>query len=312
MLLEPHGERWLLGLDAVTHVGDSARANADLSLVARNPVKKRLRYHLESAPAYAAHALSAPERAAALKLPDARHPKALALAQQWRASEPNPAAIVAHALDYFRQQGFVYTLLPPALPRDSVDQFLFETHAGFCEHYAASFVVLMRAAGVPARVVTGYQGGEYNDLSDYLVIRQRDAHAWAEVYLPKEGWTRVDPTAAVAPSRLSLGIDSLRGARTPLAILDRNSAAVAAWRRMSAVWDAVNFQWAQWVLGYSAQRQLALFNRFGFEEVNFSNLMFALTGMLALLMSVLALLMLRDGASHDPLLVAYTRFCGKL
>ena len=312
VLLEPHGERWLLGLDAVTNVGDTAQAHADLSLVARNPVKKRLRYRLESAPAYAARALSTAERAAALALPYARHPKALALAHQWRAADPTPAAIVARALDYYREQGFVYTLLPPALPRDSVDQFLFETHAGFCEHYAASFVVLMRAAGVPARVVTGYQGGEFNDVSDYLVIRQRDAHAWAEVYLPERGWVRVDPTAVVAPSRLSLGIDSLRTARTPLAILDRNSTAVAAWRRMAALWDAANFQWAQWVLGYSAQRQFALFSSLGFDDVDVGSLLIALTCAIAILVGALALVMFRTREVRDPLMLAYARFCGKL
>ena len=196
--------------------------------------------------------------------------------------------------------------------KDSVDQFLFETHAGFCEHFAASFVVLMRAAGVPARVVTGYQGGEINDLSNYLVIRQRDAHAWAEVYLPVTGWVRVDPTAVVAPARLSLGSSALSGARAPLTILDRNSAPLVAWRGLLNGWDAANTHWAEWVLGYAAPDQLVLFRSFGFKDIDYGEMVLVLTTVLALSMGILALITLRTRHAEDPVVKAYYKFCRKL
>ena len=312
VLLEPTGERWLLGLDAVIDVATDAHLNPDLSLRAKRAVTQRQTYALTSAPDYLLSQLSAAERSAALALPTAQHPRAVALATAWRAHNPTPAALVAGALDYFRHTGFVYTLLPPALPEDSVDQFLFETHAGFCEHFAASFVVLMRAAGVPARVVTGYQGGEINDLSDYLVIRQRDAHAWAEVYLPHAGWVRVDPTAVVAPARLSLGSSALNRGRSPLTILDRNSAPLVAWRGLLNIGDAANTHWAEWVLGYSAPDQQVLFRSFGFEQVDTGEMVLVLTTVLALSMGILALITLRTHHTKDPVVEAYHRFCRKL
>lgn len=310
VLLEPTGEHWLLGLDAVTQAGRTARVHADQSLRSKQPIKRRLSYKLQSATHYSLLELTAAERAAALELPAHRHPKALALARTWAAQDPDPGAIVDRALNYFKQQGFVYTLLPPPLPHDSVDQFLFETHAGFCEHFAATFTILMRAAGVPARVVTGYQGGEFNEVSDYLIIRQRDAHAWAEVYMPQRGWIRVDPTAAVAPSRLSLGIESFAD-RSPLAILDRDGAAFKAWRSAAAWWDAVNFEWAQWVLGYSPQRQQDLFAGLGWD-VDPGDLMFGFTLAVASIVGILALMTLHHREPQDPVTRAYAQFCRKL
>src|ERR1039457_5975328 len=133
------------------------------------------------------------------------------------------AAIAERALSYFREQGFVYTLEPPLLGRDSVDEFLFGSKSGFCEHYASSFVFLMRAAGVPARVVTGYQGGDINPVDGYMIVRQSDAHAWAEVWLKGRGWVRFDPTAAASPVRVESGIAAAVPATDPLPLIDRKS-----------------------------------------------------------------------------------------
>ncbi|RMG58037.1 MAG: DUF3488 domain-containing protein, partial [Gammaproteobacteria bacterium] len=138
-----------------------------------------------------------------LQLPPGAAPQARKLARRWRSEAgDNDMAVIRKALDFFNREAFHYTLSPPRIAGDPVDGFLFQTRRGFCEHYAGSFVVLMRAAGIPARVVTGYQGGEYNALGGYLLIRQSDAHAWAEAWLPGQGWLRVDPTAAVAPERI--------------------------------------------------------------------------------------------------------------
>ncbi len=312
VLLEPTGERWLLGLDAVTQSDRAAVAGADQTLYARSAVKQRMRYTLESATRYQLRDITAAERLAALALPAGQHARAVALGREWQSAHRDPVARVQSALEFFRREHFVYTLLPPALPGDSVDQFLFETKAGFCEHYAASFVVLMRAAGIPSRVVTGYQGGEFNNVSDYLIIRQRDAHAWAEVFLPAQGWVRVDPTSVVAPARLSLGINSIAGDRSPLAMIERNAAALKAFRSVAALWDAMNYQWSQWVLGYSPQRQLEFFSLFGFDDVDVGDMILVLTASLAVVMALLAVFTLRVARAGDPVVRSYARFCTKL
>ena len=139
--------------------------------------------------------------------------------------------------------------MPPELGRNSVDEFLFETRRGFCEHYASAFVFLMRAAGIPARVVTGYQGGEMNPLSDYLIVRQSEAHAWAEVWQAGEGWVRVDPTAAVSPARIQVGIAAALPAGDPLPLGVRGNFELL--RQLRFTWDAVANSWNQWVLGYT-------------------------------------------------------------
>ncbi len=313
VLLEPTGERWILGLDAVTHSGREAVTRADYSLYARAPIKKRLRYRLESTTRFMLNSITPAERQAALRLPNNAHPQARALAQAWLRTASKPEDIVKQALNHFRTQGFVYTLLPPALPGDAIDQFLFDSKAGFCEHYAASFVVLMRAAGIPARVVTGYQGGEFNDISDYLIVRQRDAHAWAEVFLDNAGWVRVDPTSAVAPARLSLGIESWSPRRSPILGLARDSAAVFAMQRVAALWDAMNYEWSQWVLGYSPQRQFDFLASLGLDELDEGDMMMLLTGTVAGLMLLVGLATLRARSMpSDPLVRWYARYCASL
>ena len=311
--LEPHRKRWLLGLDVVTGMSAGVQQTPDYALQSPQPIRQRYRYDLDSAIDYRMVALDTAARAAALELPAGYHPRARALGAQWRAAASDPSAVVARALDFYRSEKFVYSLTPPPLPGDAVDDFLFETHEGFCEHFAASFVVLMRAAGIPARVVTGYQGGEYNTVGEYMVIRQRDAHAWAEVYFAQRGWVRVDPTAAVAPARVSLGFaDALpRGARNADFARDGISSKLLTQLRDS--FDAITYSWNQWVLGYTPQQQRNLFEEFGFENIDVGSLVIGLTLMLALVTLAIALLLWRATRPlRDPLSAAYAKFCAKL
>ncbi len=204
--LEPTNQPWLPALDLPWSVAeDGLRIGTDHAVVATTPVTQPRHYRVQSATRYTlAATLGAAQRRRALALPEGFDPKTHALAERWRAEGRDDAAIVQGALDLFHAS-FTYTLSPPALGRDSIDDFLFGTQKGFCEHYASAFVVLMRAAGIPARVVTGYQGGWWNASGNYLLVRQSDAHAWAETWMPERGWQRVDPTAAVSPSRIELG-----------------------------------------------------------------------------------------------------------
>jgi len=206
--LEPHERNWLFALDLPVSIPPDAVLLSDYALRTPRRLTERRRYSVESALAYRADAvLEDWARRRDLRLPDGFNPRTHALATQWRNQfGDNATAIVQTALAMFRNQPFVYTLQPPLLGRNSVDEFLFDTQKGFCEHYASSFTVLMRAAGIPARVVTGYQGGEENPFADYFIIRQASAHAWSEVWLEGRGWVRVDPTAAVAPERIERGL----------------------------------------------------------------------------------------------------------
>ncbi len=313
VLLEPHNEHWLLGLDAVTSTGDGMRVSRALELSSAQRVKQRRRYVLESSTGYALRDLSAEERAAALALPPDAHPRARALAAGWRADGLDDRSVVDAVLKRFAAAPYGYTLTPPKLLGDPIDGFLFDTKLGFCEHYAASFVVLLRAAGIPARVVTGYQGGEYNGVSDYMVVRQSDAHAWAEVWFDDEGWVRADPTAAVAPERVSLGIGEFSRAGAGIRALEDNDAALAMLHNARQLWDAANYQWSQWVLGYSPQRQRELMERLGLSHVSAGKLLVTLIAVLTLFLAGLAWLLLRRHTRRElPVVRVWREFCRRL
>lgn len=214
-----------------------------------------------------AHQLNRTEITYYTRLPEG-NPRTQALAQTlYRQSGGNTQAFIRNAYQYFTRENFVYTLHPPVLSeRNSTDQFLFDSKQGFCEHYADAFVVLMRAAGLPARVVTGYQGGEYHAQGGFWQIRSKDAHAWAEVWLPESKvWQRIDPTAAVAAVRINESLD---------AALPANEAGeLAATRRSWQAWaDQGRFYWQQWVVNYDDTRQQNLFAKVGFGSVSPSSI----------------------------------------
>jgi transglutaminase-like putative cysteine protease len=297
LTLEPTRTPWLFALDLPARIGLPADAliNADHQLVlARGEVRERRLYGLTSHPEYRLQAdLPDSLRRAATALPRSRNPRAQALARGWRAQGRDDAAIVEAALAMFRSQEFHYTLSPPKLGRDPVDGFLFETRRGFCEHYASSFAVLMRAAGIPARIVTGYQGGEKNAIGDYWIVRQSDAHAWTEVWLAGRGWLRVDPTAAVAPERVEQGIGNALTASELPAFL--NPALRDGFRfDLRARWDWLNARWNHWVLGYGPELQADFLRRFGLHD--WRDMILTLTVGLTGLLTAFGLVVLRRAA----------------
>jgi transglutaminase-like putative cysteine protease len=309
--LEPHDRAWLYALDLPLSVPAQAHRTADLFLAADEPVHQLMRYTVTSAAHYRTEGLTAAERARALQLPPA-DPATQALGAQWRREAGDDLAVVSRALRYFSEEPFFYTLDPPPLPRDSIDGFLFDTRRGFCEHYAAAFTVLMRAAGIPARVVTGYQGGTLNSLGDYLIVRQRDAHAWSEVWLAGRGWVRIDPTAAVAPQRIEHGIDSVLPAPDRGLLPDLEGGALGAlWQHSRLAWDTLNTRWNQWVLAYGPANQAAFLGRFGLA--GWPVMALALLGGVLLLLAALALaLLFKHRPRVDPALRLYARYCRKL
>ena len=263
--LEPNGRNWAFALDMpASWTGDnSLRMGSDYQLGTffAAPRTRRLDYRVTSYVDYSAREpLTEREIDSFRLLPADSSPRARALAATWLTDAPTGDQIVARAMDWLGSQPFQYTLTPPALGAQPVDEFLFETREGFCEHYASALTVLLRAAGLPARVVLGYQGGELNAIGGYYIVRQSDAHAWTEVWLEDEGWTRVDGVAAVAPERVALGFTSQRDASLV------GTALRTPWLRQAAfLWDAVNTRWRSWVIGYGPEVQRALLDNLGFD-----------------------------------------------
>ncbi len=312
--LEPHGGRWLFALDLPAMRAAGARLSAAIELRAPRDIDERMRYRMRSWLDYRLAPDGPLHPAAALALPRDSHPRARALGLAWREQLGDPGAVVRRALAWFREQPFRYTLTPALLPGDAVDDFLFGTREGFCEHYAGAFVVLMRAAGIPARVVTGYQGGEMNPLGDYLLVRQRDAHAWTEVWLAGQGWVRVDPTSAVSPLRVERGIDAaIPRTVGPGGLAIEPAPAVAdALRRLRQTLDAVQAGWNAWVLGYGPERQREALARVGLDASSTGSLVLALTVAVAALLALLGAWMFVRRGHRDPVHAAYLRFCARL
>jgi transglutaminase-like putative cysteine protease len=312
--LEPHSRRWLFALEMPSRKPASAQVAPAYQLRSQQPVDSRIRYEATSYLQYRAGIdAGQSELNADLQLPPG-NPLTLAMGQELRRKAGDPQQIVQEVLGYIRDQPFRYTLSPPLLIGDDpVDQFLFSTRSGFCEHYAGAFVLLMRAARIPARVVTGYQGGEINPLGNYLIVRQSDAHAWAEVWLPDRGWMRVDPTSAVAPSRVEKGMRAVIPEAGLIAGLI-GPEQLDFLHQLRLNWDALNNQWNQWVLGYNVERQKFVLSRLGIPDANWQDMALALFWSSGAVVASIALLMLytRTKKRRDSALSAYNLFCAAL
>jgi transglutaminase-like putative cysteine protease len=315
--LEPHRFRWLMAMDLPTRIPQGAELTDQYTLVADRPIDRLRQYALESVTEYRAGlTLDPAERRRYTQLPPASAPRARALVQDWARADAGPQALVERALAHFRSEPFFYTLRPPLLSGDPVDEFLFSSRRGFCEHYASSFVVMMRAAGVPARVVTGYLGGEWNAIAEYLLVRQAEAHAWAEVWLQGRGWVRVDPTAAVAPERIELGLEA---ALQSEAGDGAGAGGLASWtgrfRLRMGIWrDTLDFYWNQWVVSFGPERQRALLERLGLGGLSWTAVALVMIGSVAALGALFATLSLLAGRRAGGGIVErlYARYCERL
>jgi transglutaminase-like putative cysteine protease len=315
--LESQNSRWLIGLDVPVEMSVPAINTVGFQWLSKRSLRERTRYEVVSYPRYRSGDLDPRVRKAALQLPDTLSKRIETLAQGWRNQARTERDVVRLALDYFHNEPFVYTLTPPQLGVDPLDEFLFSTRRGFCEHYAAAFVTLMRSAGIPARVVTGYQGGEYNPVGEYWLVRQADAHAWAEIWLTGRGWERVDPTAAVAPERIEHALDP--GA-LPLGAPVRfqfqtgeDSLFSRGWRRLRYSLDAINNSWDQWVLSYGPELQQDVLAALGFSQPSWQSMTMMLTFLVsALLLIIAAWLLIKKPVPADPVLRVYRRFCARI
>lgn len=261
VMLEPHQYKWLFSLmlpqSAKTSLTKLEFTEEHL-IRSPKPVVQRVQYHVISTPSYsvAANYLTEYERKTNLSIPQNSNPETQRMVENWINEGLEASAIVDRVLSRFKES-FSYTISPPKLSRHSVDDFFFRTQKGFCEHFSSSFVFIMRAAGIPSRVVVGYQGGEFSPNGEYLIVRQLDAHAWAEIWMEGKGWLRVDPTFSVSPDRIENGFQS------SLSEVDYSSLAGdgiiqnvnRAIFDLITNFDYLNYNWHRWVLAYSGQTQ---------------------------------------------------------
>jgi protein-glutamine gamma-glutamyltransferase len=312
--LEPHEHRWVFALDWPSQ-WDSAGGvlTSDYTLVRRDPVSRPIEVHATSytrmqSPAVLSDAL----RKRDTRLPPGRNPRTIQLAHTLRGAHPDDMKYLQAVLALFSQQPFYYTLTPPLLADDSVDGFLFDTKQGFCGHYASAFATLMRAAGIPAHVVTGYYGGTFNRFADYWIVRQSDAHAWTEVWIEGRGWLRIDPTSAIAPSRVESSVGDTVSADEPL---------VSRWQRR-APWladarlrlDALRQMWRERILFFDQDSQQQMLAWLNIPEPDGQKLVLLLAAALAVALCWLTWSVRREGGPvrKEPLVRAYSRLCTKL
>ncbi len=313
--LEPHGAHWMFALDWPVGAPSGAILAPGQYLRSTQLIRKPRRYEVRSFARVSEKELRPNERHLLLAVPQSISPRVQGLAQSWATVNPDPRAIVSSALHFFGSQGFRYSLSPGQYRKNDLEAFLFERRLGFCEHYASSFATLMRLAGVPARVVLGYLGGEYNEFGRFFLVRQSDTHAWCEVWLPDSGWARVDPTSVVAPDRVNLGLDSFldrRGSseQTQNRTFAGNLARQPIFTELRLAWQTLNYAWDTRVLSFDADAQETFITDIDLGNVPPLQL---IVGTLMSAVAAVALLgaakRFRERARGDRVKALYERFC---
>ncbi len=312
--LQPSNKPWLFALDLPTAAPPDTDILGDFQLRSRSLVTNLRSYEISSRLRYRMGTDLPPEALRPyLQYSEFVNPRTIAYARQLRADNPDPRVLIEKLMARYNSE-FEYTLEPPRLGEHPVDEFLFDTKKGFCEHYAGSFVLILRVAGIPARVVTGYQGGEVNPITRQLVVRQSEAHAWSEVWLEDLGWVRADPTFAVSPLRINRGMTEALG---PQGVLNGLMQAdrFGLLRQIGFTWDALNNQWNQWVVGFNQERQRFAFETLlGVRDMDWRQLAISLIVGIGASGGFVALFLLLKVYQRrkEPVVAAYDRFCAKL
>ncbi len=311
--LEPTRQQWVFALEMPKEWSlDRAFMGPQQQLAHLTPIEQRVAYKVVSYPDYIVQSeLLSTHRQWYTQIPGDGNRRSAALALQMHEDAGSDAAYVNAVLDKFNEEEYYYTLQPPPLGSNPVDRFLFDTRRGFCEHYASAFAFMMRSAGIPSRIVLGYQGGEINPMGGHLIVRQSDAHAWTEVWLDRYGWHRVDPTAAVAPERIEFGVQGATldgigetwGFTAPPQFL----------QDLTMTWDALSAKWNDWVLGYGPETQNKFLEWLGMVDPNWRKMLLTLVGsVVALILMISAFMMLRyRPPAKDRASVLYSKFIRK-
>ena len=329
--LEPHQKKWLFTLEMPSQVrGDSIDGfyfNKDLQLLNQTNINQLTQYQVTSMTDFKLKKINNNELMTATSYPsqeteNTSNPRTLALGKQWRQTLNDNKKIIAKALNHYKTNDFYYTKRPDIMIDNPSDQFLFDQKRGFCEHYASSFVLLMRAAEIPARVVTGYQGIEKNEVGGYYIVRQSNAHAWAEVWLDNEGWLRVDPTAAIPPDHIEadifdtnldrLGFSSLNIPNLPKLSSRQKTAVYNLWKQVNQSIDNIKHNWNNWILGYDQTKQNILLRLLGLQVQWQSLIILLISGMIILIIVFNAMVFYAQYRKTDPVYRFYLKFIKQL
>ena len=300
--LEPHEQRWMFVLDYPIEAPRDAHVALDYQVISRRPITTLTQYEVSSNPEFVdMPQLHVGLRRQALSLPSERNPRTLERARELRERHSEDEELIREVLRWFNEEAFHYSLETTPTGRHGADEFLFDLRVGYCEHYASAFAILMRAAGIPTRVVTGYQGGDWQPNGRYLLVRQSDAHAWTEVWLDGLGWTRVDPTAAVSPDRVSEGSRAAIGQSRHM--LDTE------WlRTLRNRFDRFQHMWNRWILGFDAERQKRMLERLGMPETGPTTLGLIMVVALVIVIAVITYLLIGKPMRHrDPVVRAWVK-----
>ena len=316
IILEPHGGAWLFALDRPSSEVRNAMPKPGGYLQSVRQIITTTRYEVSSLVDVRETILPVEHRREALRVPEQLSPRVRTLAASWRSAAASDREVVESALRHFRSSRFVYTLTPGQYKGDALDEFLFERRSGFCEHYAAAFATLMRTAGIPARLVTGYLGGEYNRLGGYVRVRQSECHVWCEVWLKDSGWKRVDPTNVIAPERVNSGLESFLASQ---AAADQETGGEASsgalglremLREIRLAWDSLKYQWDVRVLNFDEENQRTFFASLGLGSMRWPELFTWIVLAIAASLGLLALWLSHATRPRlDPVSRDYARFC---
>lgn len=309
ILMEPQDKNWVFALDMPKVFSPPLSLNAAYQLITLESPDKRAEYKVTSYTDYNTGLINRSEYKAATQLPGEPSDKIKQLVGRLHGFDSPPDNFIKQLLNHFRVEDFHYTLTPPVMEENPIESFLFKTRYGFCSHYASAFVYLMRVAHIPARVVTGYQGGELNKVGDFLEIRQADAHAWAEVWLDNRGWIRVDPTAAIAPERIERDISIDR--QVVYGIAGANSQAYNWLKQARQLWSSVDYNWQRWVINYNNKSQSKFLSSFGINDLK--TMIYWMVASIGSMTVVLCwFLFYQKQQVTDQVLLSYNRFCRKL
>lgn len=315
LMMEPQDKHWVFALDMPTSFPRSLEKNALYQLINKDNPNQRAEYKITSYPQYNTGYITKTELKDNLQLPREPSEKIKQLVAQLHGFDKPAEVFIQAILNHFRKEKFYYTLMPPLMEEDPIEKFLFETRYGFCSHYATAFVYLLRAADIPARVVGGYQGGALNKAGGFLEVRQANAHAWAEVWLPNKGWTRFDPTAAIAPERIEQDVDidlQLATGVVNFMSVNINATKALSWmKKARQLWGSVDYSWQRWVINYTSENQSKFLSSLGIYD--FKTMAYWLVFAIGLMTLVLAWFILKVRPTKiDKELKVYQLFCKKI
>jgi len=314
ILMEPQSKNWVFALDMPAAFERPLYENGNHQLLTSEPPNKRAEYKISSYVSYNTGYITKIELSDNLQLPKPPEQRVKGLVEQLGGFEEKPETFINHLFLHFRQNNFYYTLMPPLMKENPIETFLFDTRAGFCGHYATAFVYLMRVAGIPARVVGGYQGGEYNEAGDFIEVRQANAHAWAEVWLSGKGWVRYDPTTAIAPERVEQDVNieqQIANNSVSFAPIQLDSQALSLLKQARNLWSSVDYSWHRWIINYDRQNQANFLSKIGIN--GFKKMFYWLLGLLTAVILVLAIMLFRKQKTVlDAAQIYYLQACAKL